>query len=107
MNTKEATKLYDLPDSERFGSEFGKFILSTDNRLKELACLQGFDLEKQNEVCGHFHNVVWNYWRFSQATNWCVDFIDADGAFGMLLTGDYHHACLVAVGPNGKVSGHS
>jgi hypothetical protein len=106
METKEVTRLYDLPDSERFGSEFGKFIRATDNRLKELADMQGFDFDKQVKVHNDFAAVVWNYWRFSQATDWCVDFIDSNGAFGMLLTGgDY--TCLVAVWSDGKISGHS
>lgn len=105
METLEAKPRHELPESEKFGRDFSKFILSSDNRLKELARVQGYDLDKQAEVAENFRRVLWNYWRFAQATSWMVDFIDRDGAFGFLLTGEY--VCLVMVRADGSVSGHS
>lgn len=105
METLEAKPRHELPESEKFGHDFGSFILSSDKRLMELARVQSYDLDKQAEIADNFRRVLWNYWRFSQATSWMVDFVDRDGAFGMLLTGEY--TCLVMVRADGSVSGHS
>lgn len=105
METLEATPRYELPESEKFGHDFGKFILSSDKRLMELARVQSYDLDKQAEVAENFRRVLWNYWRFAQADNWGIDFVDRDGSFGFLLHGEY--VCLVMVRADGSVSGHS
>lgn len=59
----------------------------------------------QTQIINEFWRVFAMYATFSKPQYWSIDFQQDDGAFGILLFGDY--TCLVMVSAVGNVSGHS
>lgn len=106
-NAMEQRRNGSKPGNFAFGSMASTVDVLLNNVITQkygdnFACERSAFAEK---ITGSYWACLSRYAAWSNPANWSVDFVDQDGSFGIIFTGEY--TCMVMARADGSVSGHS